>query len=660
MHVSATVSTRLMKPSHEQWVPLPYMQRAVDFLTGQDVAALFLDPGMRKTSITLEAFCQLQTQKRARKMLVIAPLRVCRLVWRQEAAKWSQFRHLKFSLLHGSKKRERLKDDSDIFLINPEGVVWLCAQFYGRTLPFDIVTIDELTKFKNHGSQRSKALRPRIAKVPIKWGLTGSPSPNGYMDLFGQLLVLDGGAALGRYITHFRDMYFQPDFNGFDYVLQPGAGKRIEERIRPYILSLDADEYLQLPPLIEDPRMIVMETGARKVYEKMKKDMVAELPAGVVTAANSAAVYSKLKQMANGAVYMAEKQSGVTRLVSVIHDAKLEALADLVEELQGKQLMVAYEFEHDLVRLKELFGEDVAMLGKGVSAKREEEIVNAWNRGQISVLLAHPASIGHGLNLQESAACHICWFSPIWDLELFDQFNRRLKRSGNDAKRIMCHILIVTGTIDELALQSLHDKDTTQTRLRKSLNEILHAADSPSRGERDTEGDTTMGMKLSRQGAAEETEEEAPRKVVPKGWGKPAAAASDDDEDEDEEDTKPQKAAIKAKIAKAPEPEEDEEETEEPAPAKAKKMFSEKVQSKLAETDTDETEEEDAPQIRKSPEDRKPVATKTTTISKPKQVEADTAPQTKADTWNPKAHYNLELYVTAEQMEAIAKVLQEV
>lgn len=556
-------------------------------MKSQNVAVLWLDPGMRKTSITLKAFDDLKKDNPGITMLVIAPLRVCRLVWRQEGEKWSEFRHLKFSLLHGSKKLDALKAKADIYLINPEGVPWLAQQFFGRPVPFDIVTFDELTKFKNHAAVRSKVLRPRIKACSVFWGLTGSPNPNGYMDLFGQFFILDGGAALGRYITQYRDTYFQPDFNGFDYVLQPGGAKRIEARIEPYVFSLNADDYLDLPPLIPDPRMIEMPTASRALYKKMKNEMLAELPGGVVTAANSAAAYSKLAQMANGAVYIGGDASG-PRKVEIVHDAKLDALEELIEELDGKQLLVAYEFKHDLMRIRTRLGDKTPVLGDGTGAREEAEIMRRWNAGEIPVLLAHPASVGHGLNLQESNACHVCWFSTTWDLELFDQFNRRLKRSGNQAARIMMHLLMVKDTIDELKLLALNEKDVTQQRLRASLNTILRDGDSPAAGLAAPK-ETTMGMKLSRQTAAEEEDEAPKAKVTPKGWGKPAPAAEEADEDE-AEDVAPQKAAIKSKIA--PPPAEPDEEEDEEEPALPKTCFSTTTKAALKAAPPSELDEQ--------------------------------------------------------------------
>lgn len=491
--------TRLAPAAHREWVPLPYMRRAVDFLKSHYVAGLPLRPGGRKTSITLCAFTELQQEGKARTMLVIAPLRVCRQVWRQEAAQWTQFRHLKFALLHGPKKLQALRSGADIYLINPEGVAWLCSQYMGRRLPFDVVAIDELTKFQNAQAERHKALRPRLKGVPYRWGLTGSLFAKGYMGIFGQQLILDDGAALGRYITHFRDKYFQVAFNGFDYDLLPGAEKRIIEKMAPYWFYVDESDYAQLPEIVDVPRIAEMSAKERAAYEKMKRDMILQLPEGEVTAANAGACYSKLAQMANGAVYLDD------RSVAKIHDLKLDMIEELLDELNGEPLLVGYEFNHDLERIRERFGKDVPYLGKGTTAKQEDQWVAAWNRGEIPLMLAHPQSAGHGLNMQQGQARHVCWFSVTWDWENYDQFIRRVRRSGNNNAQVFNHILVVKGTLDEEKLAAIKDKDFTERRLTVALNkEILRdSQDQPEAGEKH------MVAKLSRPDAG----------AAPAGWG---------------------------------------------------------------------------------------------------------------------------------------------
>ncbi len=569
------------------------MQKAVEHLATRMSAGLALDPGLRKTSITLAAFCRLKEQKMVRRMLVIAPLRVCRTVWRQEGVKWTEFNHLRFSLLHGAKKLERLKEDADIYLINPEGVAWLAKLYFGRSLPFDIVTIDELTKFKNHAAERSKALRPRLKGVARRWGLTGSLAPNGFMDVFGQQLMLDDGAALGKYITHYRDQYFQVDYNGFDYTLMPGAEKRIIARIAPYWLQMSADDYLELPPLVQDVRLLEMEPAARSAYSKMKKDMLAELPEGVVTAANAAATYSKLSQMANGACYITD-DLGTQRTVANLHDTKLDALEELVEELNGQPLLVAYEFNHDLERLRARFGAGLPHLGKGTTEKQEADYIARWNRNELPILACHPASAGHGLNLQEGNAAHVCWFSPTWDLELYDQFIRRVRRSGNVAQRIFNHILAVRDTIDELKLTALSDKDTTQSRLLRGLNaEILRDAETQAAGNVAVRKEPTMSAvaKLSRQSDTQPAGE-APRRIVPKGWGKPATAQDDAPAPQTAQPEQRERIATQLTGRAAP-PAEAQEADEQPRATSARSAFSQGVQAAAKALEEPEAESAD-------------------------------------------------------------------
>lgn len=440
----------------------------MDFLVSTASAALLADPGAGKTSITLAAYEELSTIQIMRNapslsMLVVAPLRVCQLVWRQEAQKWSQFRHLRIGLLHGPKKDDILKNraDYDILLINYEGLDWLCDKFYARQLPFDIVAADELTKLKDHTGKRAKKFRNCTKKTPFKWGLTGTPIPNGYMDLFGQFLWLDP-EILGSYITHFRDQYFKPDFTGFKYTLQAGAAERIEKRIENNVYRLAYDAM----PARDVPIEIEFDKKSLQRYRELKKEMLLELPEGVITTANAAGVQQKLEQLANGAVYLraGEKE------FAVVHDLKLDALEELIEEMNGQQLLIAYQFEHDLLRIQKRFPNIPVLRG---NERQVQQFEDDWNAGKITEMLVHPASVGHGLNLQKSSARHICWFSATFNLEHWDQLIRRLRRTGSNAKEILNHILVVKGTVDELKLEVLSDKDAGQARLLQGFKRLL-------------------------------------------------------------------------------------------------------------------------------------------------------------------------------------------
>lgn len=485
---------------------------AVQHFIDQYAALLVADRGAGKTAISLAAYKILKDGGRARKMLVVAPLRVCQLVWRQEAEKWTEFKDFRFSLLHGDKKRERLREDADIYLINPEGCQWLADQFFGRALPFDIVTIDQTIRFKNSQGKRFKALRPKLKTVRHRWGLEGALAPNGYEDLFGQMLILDDGASLGKFITRYRDMYFQPGFDGFSYTLQPGAAARIEARILPYVFRL---AYTDLPPAQDEPVFVELPPKERKLYEKMKRDAIVELGIETVTAANSAAVYGKLKQLANGAVYNGKGKEWVH-----VHDCKLEALEELIDELHGAPLLIGYEFRHDLERLLKKWPDMRTF--DGLNEREAIELQRAWNSNEVPYCAAHPASIGHGLNLQQGAACHICWFSPTIDLNMYEEFIGRLRRRGNTAQRVTNHLLIAKDTVDEtVTLPALRDKALTQDGLHRRLAEALGIAPK----------ENDMVSKLSRQSAvnpAGTVSRPAPedRAVAPAGRITPAAWAS--------------------------------------------------------------------------------------------------------------------------------------
>lgn len=564
------VATRLVRTS-QPWDPWNYQLRGVSHLLERHAAALFLDPGLGKTAIVLEAFRRLLNARMVQRMLVVAPLRVCQLVWRQEGQKWEQFRDLTFSLLHGPKKEERLKDDVHIHLINPEGIPWLSNAFYGRSdLPWDVVTIDELPKFKNHRAIRSKRLRSKLGNVRYRWGLTGSPAPNGYMDLFGQMLMLDDGAALGKYITHFRDKYFQQDYNGFSYVLRDGAAERIEAKIAPYVLRMSAEDYLELPPLTDNKIIVELPKAVREKYEELKKEMILSLPEGTVTAANAAATYTKLKQITNGAVYYNTDHD-----FAEIHDAKLEALEELIEELAGQPLLVAYEFQSDLARIRARLGEDTPTL-TGQSERQITELEARWNRGELPVLLVHPASAGHGLNLQGSGASHICWISRPWDLSLYDQTIRRIYRQGSTAERVVNHILHIPNTMDDVVDEALRDKDVTQRRLLDALNaEVI------------SNGKGNMGLKKlgyqGEQSSAAPTATSGTGTVQPRGWGTAAPAPSAPAPATDKPTPRgwgnaaaaadPQRETIQNKLrAPAPAPEQDEDE-QPPASVRALAAF---------------------------------------------------------------------------------------
>lgn len=457
------------------WEPLPYMRRASDFLYNTTAGGLPLEPGARKTSITLSAFSRLKAEGRASKMLVIAPKRVCHLTWPAEILKWREFEHLRCSKILGdaTKREKGVNADADVYVINPENVQWLCTYLAGKPWPFDVVCIDELTRFKDQSSNRSKALRPNMKFAKRRWGLTGSLTSNGYIDVFGQQLMLDDGASLGRWVTRFREQYFTADYSGFVYTLRKGADKAIASKISPYWFEVDPSEYAQLPPLIPDPRYVVLDAKERAQYDRMEKDSVLAIDGETVAAANSAALYNKLSQLANGAIYT--PTGADSKAYTVVHNAKLDGLDDLIDELNGLPLLVAYEFKHDLwrieERLKRRYGKDYVLpcFGGGYSDKQEEAWKNAWNKNELPVMAAHPQSAGHGLNLQEGNGRHIVWFGITWSWEYYDQLIRRLRRSGNESDRIFNHMLIVPDSIDILKLTAVANKLKTHSEFMSLL-----------------------------------------------------------------------------------------------------------------------------------------------------------------------------------------------
>lgn len=460
--------------SPERWKPRIFQKRAVEWMLAHGSAGLFADPGAGKTSVTLKAFDIVKTEKLARRALVIAPLRPCYQVWPLELYQWTDFHHLRLQVLHGPKKNEALEEDADIYVINPDGLEWLFDEERFESLGIDTLVVDESSKFKHTGTKRFKLLKPHLDVFKRRWLLTGTPNPNGYEDLFGQIYLLDMGKALGRYITHYRTEYFFPSgYGGFDWKLQPDAEKRIQKAIKPYILRLDMEDYLDLPEIVPNTVRVDLPEKARKLYDDVEDQLFAELDSGAtVTAVSKGAAYNKCAQIANGGVYedVEEFELLMTgkRTVAHIHDAKTDALEELIEELQGSPLLIGVEFKHDIIRLQERFGKSMPILAGGVSVKRGMELERLWNRGDIPYMAAHPASMGHGLNMQKGGCHHIAWYGITWDYELYDQFIRRVRRQGNKNAKVFVHHFVARQTVDEAKMRALASK-------RKGMKGLLDA-----------------------------------------------------------------------------------------------------------------------------------------------------------------------------------------
>lgn len=453
-----------------RWCPHPYQKAGIQFGIQHACAGLIWDPGLGKTTTMLAIFKLLKQRGMVKKMLVITPLRPAYLTWPAEAQKWDEFKGLDVRVIHGATKTWRDVVAADVAVINPEGLGWLFTQTQGRDWPWQILCVDESTRFKHTNTQRFKMLRPVLEKFSRRYILTGTPAPNGLLDLFGQIFILDLGHALGRFITHYRTTFFTPGgYGNYTWTPQPGSDQRIYKRIAPLIHRLKAEDWLSLPPLVFNEVEVELPEKARKVYEEMEALMISELETGKVVAANAAAVTGKCRQIANGGVYGLD--GGNERVSHHLHDAKTDAVEEVLEELQGTPALISYEFDHDLERLLKRFP-GTPHIGGGVTPKRFKEIETEWNAGRLERLFAQPSSVAHGLNLQGlPKGAHIIRHSIGWDLEVEDQFIRRIYRQGYGGERLIVHSIKAKNTVDVVVLKALARKDRTQKALLDALKE---------------------------------------------------------------------------------------------------------------------------------------------------------------------------------------------
>lgn len=443
------------------WTPHQYQIRGVETLTKQVGAGQLLDPGMGKTATTLAAFEVLRECGYAKKMLVVAPIKPMYGTWRQEAKKWKDFNHFTFTILHGRDKRERLKDDVDIYLVNPEGIKWL----FGCTdLPeWDVLCIDESTKFKNSRAYRFKIIKKHLHKFYYRWILTGTVAPNGLMDLFAQTYIMDQGVALGKYITHFRNKYFiSMGFGGYAYKPIEGAFEAISDKIAHMVLKLDAEDHLKMPEFNRIIREVELPAAAMTTYKEVENEFITNLQNGTIVASNAAAAGTKCRQIANGKVYDAEHN------VHHVHDAKKEALEELVEETNGHPLFILYEFQHDLDSIMEVTGKDAVCI-TGMTDHKLERVIEKFNRGELPYLIAHSAST-HGINIQ-GACHHMIWYGVTWNLENYIQTVWRLYRQGQTSTMVLCYLIVAKGTLDERVVKVLDHKENQQAKLENLLME---------------------------------------------------------------------------------------------------------------------------------------------------------------------------------------------
>lgn len=444
--------------------PHDYQRYAAEFIIAHPISALLLDMGLGKTSIMLTAINDLLFDSfEVHKVLVVAPLRVARDTWSAEIEKWEHLKNLRYSVVIGTAQ-ERISAlciPADIYIINRENIQWLVEES-GLPFDFDMAVIDELSSFKNHQSKRFRAFmkaRPKLKRIV---GLTGTPAGNGLMDLFAEFKLLDMGERLGRLIGQYRNAYFQPDKrNGmviYSYKPLPNAEQQIYDKISDITISMKASDHLKMPELISAEYTVQLSEKEKEKYDRLKKDLIFSTEDNEVTAANAASLSNKLSQMANGAVYSDDGET------VHIHDRKLDALEDIIESMNGRPLLVAYWFKHDLERIKKRFE---------IREIKSSEDISDWNSGKIPVALIHPASAGHGLNLQ-SGGSTLVWFGLTWSLELYQQTNARLWRQGQTADTVVIQHIIAKSTIDEQIMKALKTKDTTQAALITAVKAEVH------------------------------------------------------------------------------------------------------------------------------------------------------------------------------------------
>ena len=446
--------------------PHSYQRHCINKILETKKLGLFLDMGLGKTVTTLTAVKELKYNRfQVCKVLVIAPKKVAEGTWTKEAAKWDHTKMLRVSPVLGSqaKRIRALNTPADLYVINRENVCWL-VDYYRNAWPFDMVVIDESSSFKSHSAKRFKALAGISSRISRMVELTGTPSPNGLADLWSQVYLLDGGERLGKRYSQFRERYFQPDKRGADgmvysYEAKPGTEESILAKISDICISMKAEDYLELPDLTYHEVPVELDKKSWKAYQDLERKMILELPEDdeLISVTSAAALSNKLLQLANGAVYDEDRQ------VHEVHDCKIEAFLELVESLQGKPVLVFYNYQHDRERILKALAKSGLRIRELKTTQDEDD----WNAGRIDILLTHPASSAYGLNLQQGGN-HVIWFGLTWNYELYTQANKRLHRQGQ-VNKVIIHHLVSTGTRDEDVMTALKRKDDVQNWVMESL-----------------------------------------------------------------------------------------------------------------------------------------------------------------------------------------------
>lgn len=447
-----------------------YQVRGVKHIIDNEYCALFLDMGLGKTVTTLTAIKELLDNCIISNALVIAPKKVTQVTWSDEIKNWEHLQGLTISVIDGTAKqrREAMAAKADIYAVSRDNIVWLVLEHGGVKLPYDMVVIDELSSFKNHASKRFRAMRKVRKFIPRVVGLTGTPAPNGLIDLFAQMYLVDEGQRLGKTVTAYRDRFFRPGKRNGDIVYtyelkapQEETEQQISDLISDITISMTAEDYLKMPDKIMLYDYVDLAPKALAMYREFEKEQILELINSdePISVASAAALSNKLQQFANGAIYDAEQN------VKDLHDEKLDKLEEIVEAANGEPVLIAYSYKHDLERIMQKL-----KAYKPVKLEKPEHIAD-WNAGKIPVLITHPASAGHGLNLQKGGH-NIVWFGNTWSLELYQQFNARLYRQGQ-GKPVTIHHIVTRGTIDEKIIKALEGKKQTQDGLMESIKELM-------------------------------------------------------------------------------------------------------------------------------------------------------------------------------------------
>jgi len=467
----------------ELWSSHDYQRTGLSFLLANPCSGLFLDPGLGKTSISLAAIKILKYAREIKGVLLVAPLRVTYSVWPGEIEKWINFNGLTCTILHDDNKESIWGEKKDIYLINPEGLPWLHSELLaglkaGKASPFNALWIDESTKFKSHDSKRFDLLVDMLPLFKRRHIMTGTPSPRNLLDLWSQMYLLDEGKTLGNNFYKFRKKYFKSeDWDKYNWEIKDFAAEEIHQLVAPMVLEMSSADYLDMPECVYNDIVIPLPTKAAKYYKEMEKNFFIQIEEKEVSAEAAAQSSMKCHQIANGKVYedvpegLDEAQLRAfkrTRKALHVHKAKVDALDDLLSELNGKPLLIAYHFKHDLEAIRGLLGKDVPFIGSGVKPERAKQLEQQWNRGELPVLLGHPDSMSHGLNFQEGGN-DVCWYSLTWNLENYIQFIARVWRQGVKGKYVRVHHLIAQGTVDEAMLLRLGQRADQQLDLREAI-----------------------------------------------------------------------------------------------------------------------------------------------------------------------------------------------